>query len=1225
VELLEQRALLSASTLSFTGPAYSQNFDGLPNTGADQTPISTFGSPGPYDAISPISGSTTDTGDDPQGLAASCMAGWSIAEYSGQALKDFISSSAPTTGGVYDFGTASGATTRALGLILTSGNSPEIGFTLVNNTGVMLPQVEISFTDEQWSENTGNQELDFYYGTTPTALPLSSSTVDFTQDAKLSWATTRTDSDGAKSVDGTKPKFQQEVSDIISGLNWANGSTLVLMWRELNSGNSAAMAIDNFTFSADAAAPAVSNNVLIVSPGTIATITGSQLSTIASPGGIPNSQITYTVGSTAPAHGTLTDGGTTLTTGSSFAQADIAAGNITYTPDGSGAASDSFTFTVSDGVQTTATQTCTVLTDLSGNEPPVNTVPGSQSVIESTSLGFSAANGNAVSITDPDVGPAPVQVALSVSHGVLTLGGTTGLTITAGANGSAGLTFTGAVADIDNGLNGLTYAPAAGYSGADTLQIVTNDLGGTGAGGPQTATSTVAIAVVAAPLLNEIEANPPGTDDDRYEYVELRGVPGASLNNVYLVVFDGISTNNPGTADLVVNLSPYSLGSNGLLVVKSPSGTGHSLAVGTTLVADSFFTQKHGLKNGTLSFYLFFSTSSFSSGAGYDPNQDGVLGSLPPGSQVLDDVALLDNNKDAKNDVAYGPAVVTEFNNTGTPDAATRFPCNTTPSSSAWYGGELVDTGNVASQIDYDVTRESANEPPGMYLTPGDANVPTPVLTTSPGSLNYTANQGATAIDPGIIVTDAGSSTLASATVTISANYVSGEDVLSFANTASITGSFDSSTGTLSLVGTDTVANYQAALRAICYNDTSDNPSTASRTVSFTANDGASSSPAANRNITVIAANDLAIWSGGGEPDTTWSNAANWGSVAAAANEFLCFSGSTGLSDTNDFAAGTQFDGMMFSAGADAFVLNGDAVNLAGDITNNSANTQTINLPLVLTGGSRALNAASGNLAVAGAISESGGSFGVTINGADTVTLSGADTYSGGTMVSDGVLVAENSAAIPSGSLLSIGPGGSVVLGDPGASEPLALAQTVPGGALQAAVAAAGQAGTETPSLVLGGASVTPAGGNTSSAAASDAVLAAAAAAVPTAAVAPVAVDRVLAIQPVPESNAAASAIVGREFSGWSSVLLPASPVPHSDAAAVDHAGGRPAGDATPRVAVLRTAASGQASDEVLLRIVEARAGNAAARAGNQHPATRFSGLDLPTLDLLAAAATQRQ
>jgi hypothetical protein len=135
---------------------------------------------------------------------------------------------------------------------------------------------------------------------------------------------------------------------------------------------------------------------------------------------------------------------------------------------------------------------------------------------------------------------------------------------------------------------------------------------------------------------------------------------------------------------------------------------------------------------------------------------------------------------------------------------------------------------------------------------------------------------------------------------------------------------------------------------------------------------------------------------------------------------------------------------------------------------------------------------------------------------------------------------------------------------------------------------------------------------------------------------APATVDRVLATQPVPESNAVASAIVGRASSGrlsalrlmpsrWPSRVLPASPVPHSDAPVRDHAGGQPAGDATPRVAALRTAASDQASDEVLLRFAEARAGNAAARAGTRHPTTRLFGLDPQTLDLLAAAATKRQ
>ena len=60
--------MLSASTLSFTGPAYSQNFDGLPIAGADQATISKFKSSGPFDAISPTSGKTVDTGNNPQGL-----------------------------------------------------------------------------------------------------------------------------------------------------------------------------------------------------------------------------------------------------------------------------------------------------------------------------------------------------------------------------------------------------------------------------------------------------------------------------------------------------------------------------------------------------------------------------------------------------------------------------------------------------------------------------------------------------------------------------------------------------------------------------------------------------------------------------------------------------------------------------------------------------------------------------------------------------------------------------------------------------------------------------------------------------------------------------------------------------------------------------------------------------------------------------------------------------
>lgn len=69
-------------------------------------------------------------------------------------------------------------------------------------------------------------------------------------------------------------------------------------------------------------------------------------------------------------------------------------------------------------------------------------------------------------------------------------------------------------------------------------------------------------------------------------------------------------------------------------------------------------------------------------------------------------------------------------------------------------------------------------------------------------------------------------------------NYVQGEDVLGFVDTASITGSFNPATGTLSLSGTDTLANYEAALRSVTYRNPSGAPSTAQRTVTFSVNDG---------------------------------------------------------------------------------------------------------------------------------------------------------------------------------------------------------------------------------------------------------------------------------------------------------------------------------------------------------------------------------------------------
>ncbi len=131
-----------------------------------------------------------------------------------------------------------------------------------------------------------------------------------------------------------------------------------------------------------------------------------------------------------------------------------------------------------------------------------------------------------------------------------------------------------------------------------------------------------------------------------------------------------------------------------------------------------------------------------------------------------------------------------------------------------------------------------------------------PIVTPTGSALAYTENDGAVIVDAGVLLTDADGTTIASATITISGNYVNGEDVLAFTDQLGITGSWLAATGVLTLTGTTSIANYQAAIRSITYSNGSDNPSTATRTISFVASDGVDSGLASTRSITITAVND---------------------------------------------------------------------------------------------------------------------------------------------------------------------------------------------------------------------------------------------------------------------------------------------------------------------------------------------------------------------------------
>jgi hypothetical protein len=130
------------------------------------------------------------------------------------------------------------------------------------------------------------------------------------------------------------------------------------------------------------------------------------------------------------------------------------------------------------------------------NDAPVITVPGAQDTIVNTSLTLSSAHSNLISLADVDAGGGGVQVTLTAAHGMLSLGGTSGLTFSDGdGSADATMTFNGTVSSINTAVTNLAFTPDADYIGSASIQIDADDQGHTGAGGAQTGSKTVAITV----------------------------------------------------------------------------------------------------------------------------------------------------------------------------------------------------------------------------------------------------------------------------------------------------------------------------------------------------------------------------------------------------------------------------------------------------------------------------------------------------------------------------------------------------------------------------------------------------------------------------------------------------------------------------------------------------------------------------------------------------------
>jgi len=139
-----------------------------------------------------------------------------------------------------------------------------------------------------------------------------------------------------------------------------------------------------------------------------------------------------------------------------------------------------------------------------------------------------------------------------------------------------------------------------------------------------------------------------------------------------------------------------------------------------------------------------------------------------------------------------------------------------------------------------------------------------PVLAAGSGSAAWLQGGGAVAVAPALTASDADSPNLFGATVSITGGFASGQDVLAFAAANGITASYAAGTGVLTLSGSASVANYQAALRSITYNNAAGTPTAGTRTISFVASDGSLNSAAVTRTVTVAVRPNTSIVSGPG-------------------------------------------------------------------------------------------------------------------------------------------------------------------------------------------------------------------------------------------------------------------------------------------------------------------------------------------------------------------------
>jgi Bacterial Ig domain len=247
-----------------------------------------------------------------------------------------------------------------------------------------------------------------------------------------------------------------------------------------NKSGSASVAI-----TVSAAAPSITAPVSAsLNENTSFVFSGANTITVAdsNPGAVDSLTLTVT-------HGTVTlsttsglaftsgsNGTASFTVSGTVSNLDTALSGVTYAPTATYTGSDTLAISLVDSGDSQSVSKNVALT-INALPAPSITAPGSATMLQNSTLVFSSANGNAISVTDPSAGGNSDSLTLSVTHGTLTLSTTSGLAFTTGSNGTASFTVTGTVASLNAALSGLTYQPTVNYTGSDSLAISITDPG----------------------------------------------------------------------------------------------------------------------------------------------------------------------------------------------------------------------------------------------------------------------------------------------------------------------------------------------------------------------------------------------------------------------------------------------------------------------------------------------------------------------------------------------------------------------------------------------------------------------------------------------------------------------------------------------------------------------------------------------------------------------------